>query len=495
LALNTHEMVLAGTIVPPPGPGRDRTQGDKDRFKDRMKGKLDKNKLKDILQNNPVFGDKGKIKVPVDGGKEPRWRPGRDGQGGGKGRKGGSDPGDLVYVDMDMDEFTEWLFEELDLPFLLKKDQATTMIATYRMRGLTDTGPEPRINWVETEIRRIERGLGMMNAHPEDFPVLNDFSHQELEKAIVSLKKRSLKHPTVEELDLASLTLTGIKEKGKEALPLTPEQFKSLVMLLSACMDFHREINLEPDALLRLERFCRELRANPTELPMLEPGADIPNKTDAPLQDDDFAYQRVEIKYEPDSKAVVFLDLDRSGSMGGDPLAIAKFYFLLNLLFLRTKYKDVAVVMIAHDAAAYEIEDEKNFYQVEVAGGTMFGPSYELILQIATERYPTSSWNRYMFHATDGYMFDGEEEITDWWVRLISSDGPDCGSFNFAGYLEIDPWGDNSWGGRRAWAPGGEALLALPPEIKKHVGMARVSNMDQVVDAFKAILTGDKTED
>ena len=50
-------------IVQPPGPGRDRTQGDKDRFRDRNRGKLDKNKLKDILTNNPVFGDKGKVRI------------------------------------------------------------------------------------------------------------------------------------------------------------------------------------------------------------------------------------------------------------------------------------------------------------------------------------------------------------------------------------------------------------------------------------------------
>ncbi|MFX5752213.1 DUF444 family protein, partial [Acinetobacter baumannii] len=81
------------------------------------------------------------------------------------------------------------------------------------------------------------------------------------------------------------------------------------------------------------------------------------------------------------------------------------------VLFLRTRYKDVAIVMVAHDAQAYEIQEEKNFYQIEVGGGTMFVPAYQMVLDIATERYPVSSWNRYMFHATDGYMFDGEDEM------------------------------------------------------------------------------------
>jgi hypothetical protein len=90
-------------------------------------------------------------------------------------------------------------------------------------------------------------------------------------------------------------------------------------------------------------------------------------------------------------------------------------------------------------------------------------------------------------------MFDGEDAVTEWYVRLIS-DGADNGGFAFAGYLEIDPWAGRMGGGRRMWAPGGQALLDLPEEIAKHVGMARVSTMDEVMDAFKAILTGDKTE-
>lgn len=522
LSLNTHELLLGARINTPAGPGRDRTQPDKDRFKDRVRGKLDKEKLKDIIKNNPVFGDKGKIKVPVDGGKEPRWRPGRDGKGGGgKGRKGSKDPGDLVYIDVDYDEFVEWMFEDLELPFLERKAKATTTVKTYKMRGMTDTGPEPRINWEETEVRRIERGVGMLNAHPEDFPVLNEFLRKSLIKTLPAIKLLALGGidteetgstrtladvsneeldsalaalglPTVAELDLALATLKSVDDKSF-TLPFSAEALTSLDKVAQVFISNRKKLVLEPDSVERLVRMVTELKVAPAVLPVLVPGTDIPTKTDCPLQDDDFIYQRVEIKFEPDSKCVVFLNLDRSGSMGGDPLAIAKFYFLLNILFLRTKYKLVEIVMIAHDAQAYEIPDEKDFYKVEVAGGTMFVPTYEMTLAIAQERYPLSEFNRYFFHATDGYMFDGEDEVTEWWIRLIS-DGADNGGFAFGGYLEIDPWAGRMGGGRRMWAPGGQALLDLPDAIKAHVGMARVSTMDEVMDAFKVILTGDKTE-
>jgi uncharacterized sporulation protein YeaH/YhbH (DUF444 family) len=75
----------------------------------------------------------------------------------------------------------------------------------------------------------------------------------------------------------------------------------------------------------------------------------IPSVQDVPFHKKDFRYNRVEETLDDESKAVIFFVLDRSGSMGGDPLMIAKAFFVLNLMFLRNKYKDVKVVMIAHD--------------------------------------------------------------------------------------------------------------------------------------------------
>lgn len=499
--LNTHELALQallgnGVITPPPGQGRDRTGPDKGRFRDRTRGKLDKEKLKDIIKNNPVFGDRGKIRVPVDGGKEPRWRPGRDGKGGGgRGRKGSSDPGDLIYIDIEYDEFIEWLFDDLELPFLERKDKSSTLIKTFRLRGLATTGPDSRIDWEETAIRRIERAIGMFQADPEAFPLLDQDTLKKLLEVFEQFGRLDdeSRPVTTAELASANKAVQALLDSGAKALPLAADgltALNKLLVILRKKQNGFPILDEETD-----DRFGRALSAlatQPTKLPLLDPETDIPSERDVPFQNMDFVYKRIEERYDPDSRAVVFLVLDRSGSMGGDPLAIAKFYFLLNILFLRTKYKQVDVVMIAHDAMAYEIKDEKSFYQIEVGGGTMFAPAYEMVMNIASQRYPSSLYCRYMFQATDGYMFDGEEMVRDWWDRIIRK-GPDCGAFNFGGYLEIDPWGGMIGGWRSGiWAPGGEALRMLSPEVRKHVGMARVSSMDGVLDAFKAILTGDR---
>jgi len=386
LANTTRAMLNGGIIVTPPNPsGGDRTREDRDRHKDRIRDQI-KPQLPGIIGTTPIFGDGGKVKVPVKGGYEPKWRYGRDpkGGGGGGGGEAGDNAGELIYVEISMEELIEMLFADMELPDMLKKQLATTKVKTYKYRGVQPNGPKPRLRKNDTAKARIRRAIGMKNAQPEAY-----------------------QHVTTH----------------------------------------------------------------------------IPTIQDVPFHKQDERYHRVDETFDEDSKCVVFFVLDRSGSMGGDPLMIAKAYFLLNLMFLRTKYKDVTVVMIAHDGQAYRIRDEKNFYEIEVDGGTLFIPAYQMTWDIAQAEFPPSVWNRYMFHATDGVMFERPEEVAGWFTKLVK------GNFNFLGYLEIDP---GLWGGGGGWQTGGKAILTLPEEIAKHVGMAKAKTLKDVPDAFKAILTKDK---
>ncbi len=396
--LLTRSAVLDTIINPPDYGDGDRTREDRDRHKDRIRDQI-RPKLPEIIGGNPIFGDKGKIKVPVQGGYEPRFRYGRDqGGAGGKGKKAGDQEGELIYVELSMEEFIQMLFEEMELPNLLKKQLSTTKVKAYKYRGTQPTGPKPRFKKPDTARARIRRAIGLRNANPEKF-------EDELDEALAADKKKNRR---------------------------------------------------------------------------------IPDTKQVPFAKKDFRYHKVEETLDDDSKAVVFFMLDRSGSMGGEPLAIAKAYFLLNLLFLRTKYKDVRVVMIAHDARPYRIDDEKKFYQIEVDGGTMFVNSYEEIFKIAQAEFPISVWNRYLFQATDGYAFDGDDAIRAAVTKIIKV-------FNYMGYLEIDPMDTGSF--RRAWASAGQALLLLPENIKQNLGMSRVKDLKGLPDAFKQILTKDKRKE
>ena len=262
LANTTRAMLNGGIIVTPPNPsGGDRTREDRDRHKDRIRDQI-KPQLPGIIGTTPIFGDGGKVKVPVKGGYEPKWRYGRDpkGGGGGGGGEAGDNAGELIYVEISMEELIEMLFADMELPDMLKKQLATTKVKTYKYRGVQPNGPKPRLRKNDTAKARIRRAIGMKNAQPEAY-----------------------QHVTTH----------------------------------------------------------------------------IPTIQDVPFHKQDERYHRVDETFDEDSKCVVFFVLDRSGSMGGDPLMIAKAYFLLNLMFLRTKYKDVTVVMIAHDGQAYRIRDEE----------------------------------------------------------------------------------------------------------------------------------------
>ena len=484
----TYTHVLASrTVINPPGPpNKDRTGPDQERFKER--NRPTKDKLPDIIKNNPIFDDKGKIKVPITGGEEPRWRPGRDGKGGGGGGAGkaGEDPADLTYGEMTYEEFLKLFFDGLELPFMLKKMLAQTEVKTFKRRGITNQGPKARINKMESAKARLKRAIVMKNGHPEEFVENYEGKCQAVFESYLYYAAMSsgvdsmFENASYEVLDEEKF-LTAVANAGA-GFDVNELEFRTAALLAA---NLYQQQN--PDAQSvpytlngvlkeRVENFVKE---------EVRQGTDIPSVQQVPFHKSDMRFGRIEERMEPDSKAVAFLVLDRSGSMAGDALAIAKAFFLLNILFLRAKYKNLAIVMIAHDAHAERIKEEKNFYKIEAGGGTVSVPAYKMTIEIADAEYSAAGWNRYMFHATDGDLFDGDEVIRKWWTTIVET------PFNYCGYLEIVP---SAHGNSNAWSLGGRALLGLKPAIAAHVGMARVSSLTDLPRAFKEILDKDRVK-
>lgn len=481
----THTHVLARTVINPPGPpNKDRSGPDQERYKER--NKPSKDKLGDIIRNNPIFDDKGKVKVPIEGGYEPRWRPGRDGKGGGGGGgkgKPGQDPADMTYAEMSYEDFLKLFFDGLELPFLLRKMVTQTEVKTQKRRGITSNGPKPRLNKIETVKSRLKRAIVMKNAHPEDF--IDNFAEQcqaVFESylyygAMASEVDSVVEKPSYEVLDEEAFLL-AVANAGQDR-PANELEFRTAVLLAASLYlqtnDSATGVSYKVNPVVqeRVEEYVRE---------ELRKGTEIPGVEEVPFHKSDMKYGRIEEKYEPDSKAVAFLLLDRSGSMSGDPIAIAKAFFLLNVLFLRAKYKSVAIVMIAHDSNAVRIQDESQFFKIEAGGGTVAVPAWKLALEIAEAEFPSSGWNRYLFHATDGELFDGTSVIAGWWTKIVES------PFNYCGYLETK---ESSWS---SWQDAGQALLTLKPDVAAHVGMAKVSKLTDLPKAFREILEKDRVK-
>jgi uncharacterized sporulation protein YeaH/YhbH (DUF444 family) len=89
-------------------------------------------------------------------------------------------------------------------------------------------------------------------------------------------------------------------------------------------------------------------------------------------------------------------------------------------------------VFITHDTEAREVE-EKEFFTEATSGGTMASSAVTLASEIIEKRFHPSSWNIYLFQASDGDNFttDNEKFIDE--VRKLSHIS------QLYGYCEIEP--------------------------------------------------------
>jgi hypothetical protein len=157
-------------------------------------------------------------------------------------------------------------------------------------------------------------------------------------------------------------------------------------------------------------------------------------ETRAPFHREDLRYRRRVPDVRAESNAVVICIMDTSGSMDPRKKYLARSFFFLLYQFVRTRYRNVEVVFIAHHTLAREVSEEEFFHKGE-SGGTMISSGYRKALEIIRERYHPSLWNLYAFHCSDGENFgDDNREARRAAEELTAI----C---NLFGYGEIKPPG------------------------------------------------------
>ena len=402
---------------------------------------------------------------------------------------------------MSFEEFIEMFFEALGLPNMLKKMFAESMVRTHKRRGVSQVGPRARMNKHETAIARLKRASAMKNTQPGNF--IDDFANkcQAVFEAYVFYAACAddaapvFPEPIYEMIGYQVEEFLAAVENANLNLLVAngPAYRKTVVELVTSYLADNAGTTVAPytidEALQqRIEEYVYAKERD---------GELIPSIDEVPFHNTDLRFNRIEEREDPDSKAMVGLILDRSGSMDGDPIIIAKAYFFICVLFLRTKYKQVEIIKISHDSQDYLWKTEEEFFKIGASGGTVAVPAWDLLYRIAETGatckqtgnsagpFPASEWNRYMFHATDGQLFDGEKVIQGWWSKIIQA------PFNYAGYLECE----TSWSRSGSWDTAGRALLGLPADVKQFVGMARAASLADVPDAFKLILDKDRQKE
>jgi len=311
-----------------------------------------------------------KVKIPIDGINEPRFRHDQDTindkyvlpgnkeyvvddlidkppRGGGKGNDA-SDSGDgedgFEFV-LSKEEYAEILFDGLELPDFIKKS-SKQVTSTVRVRaGYTSAGN----------------------------PALLD-----LEKSMVnSLGRRiALKFPKLKKIKELEAILEEM-EKFPEKCQNGNEEWCSIVQEIT-----------------RLKR-----KAN--AISFLDPI--------------DLKFKKFDVQTKPVNQAVMFCVMDVSGSVGEYEKDLAKRFYMLLHMFLSSKYKNIEVVFIRHTTEARECNEEEFFYSKE-SGGTVVSSAFKLTSQIIKERYPVEEWNIYCASASDGDNFDDDNQAV---IKLL----------------------------------------------------------------------------
>jgi uncharacterized protein len=123
---------------------------------------------------------------------------------------------------------------------------------------------------------------------------------------------------------------------------------------------------------------------------------------------EDRRYRSYKLENLPETNAVILYMMDVSGSMGDEQKEIVRIESFWLDTWLRHQYKGVETRFIIHDAVAREV-DRETFFHTRESGGTMISSAYKLCIDIIKADYPSSSWNIYPFHFTDGDNWSADD--------------------------------------------------------------------------------------
>lgn len=199
-----------------------------------------------------------------------------------------------------------------------------------------------------------------------------------------------------------------------------------------------------------------------------------------PFHRDDLKYRRIVRDLRFQSNAAVLCIMDTSGSMDTMKKYLARSFFFLLYQFVRTRYNNVQVVFIAHDAQAREVNEEE-FFSKGGSGGTMISSGYNKALEIIQERYHPSLWNIYAFHCSDGDNWSQDNPAA---FKSAQELAEVC---NLFGYGEIKPLNSGSYG---------DSLLDMFEKMEAaNFHALMIENKDDIWPSFKQFLSRERTTD
>jgi sporulation protein YhbH len=219
------------------------------------------------------------------------------------------------------------------------------------------------------------------------------------------------------------LELPDIQDKGKSKITSAKDRYTGI-----------RRVG--PESLRHFKRTYREALKR-----MIAAGtfkADRPIVVPIP---DDKRYRSWKTDTEPVANAVIIYMMDVSGSMGDEQKEIVRIESFWIDTWLKAQYQGLESRYIIHDAVAREV-DRDTFFHTRESGGTMISSAYKLCLKMIEDDYPSSEWNIYPFHFSDGDNWSMDDTLTC--VELLKSKL--LPQVNMFGYGQVEsPYGSGQF--------------------------------------------------
>ena len=130
------------------------------------------------------------------------------------------------------------------------------------------------------------------------------------------------------------------------------------------------------------------------------------------ILNEDRRYLNIKEEKSHHSNAVIFAMMDVSASMTTEKKYLARSMLFWINEFLKKIYEQVEIRFIVHHARAWLV-DEDSFFKTGESGGTRCSEAYKLARSLIESHYPTSSWNVYLFHFSDGEDWDVDSTMNE----------------------------------------------------------------------------------
>jgi uncharacterized sporulation protein YeaH/YhbH (DUF444 family) len=197
------------------------------------------------------------------------------------------------------------------------------------------------------------------------------------------------------------LELPSIENKGKNRIVSAKDRYTGI-----------RRVG--PDSLKHFKRTYKEALRRSVASGVYDPKDPI-----IVPQPDDRRFRSWKEDVEPVANAVIIYMMDVSGSMGDEQKEIVRIESFWIDTWLRRQYQGLESRYIIHDAVAREV-DRDTFFRTRESGGTMISSAYKLCGQLIDQHYPSSEWNIYPFHFSDGDNWSMDDTLSC--IELLKQD-------------------------------------------------------------------------